>query len=62
MTHFTAQQKHECAVREVALRKRVYDNLVNVGKFTRENADKQIALMQEIADDYAAQVKKERLL
>ena len=59
---FTAEEKAKEAAREAALRKRVYENLVNIGEKTRELANKQIAIMNEIADDYAELAKTERLL
>jgi hypothetical protein len=63
---FTARDKAECAEREVAQRKRVYFRLVGEGKMSGKFADKQIAIMQAIADDYRLQAEadeaKERLL
>jgi len=62
MKRFTNMEKHKEALREAGMRKRVFDRLVGVGEKTREQADKQIAIMQEIADDYAELAKGERLL
>jgi hypothetical protein len=58
----TAIQKAEAAERETKYRKRVYDRQVEAGKMTREFADRQIAIMQEIADDYRELAKKETLI
>jgi len=45
-------QKRLCAAREVLLRKRVYPGLVERGRMTQAEADREIAAMQAIADDY----------
>ena len=59
---FTAAQKYACAIREFKMRQRVYTRLVNVNARTRDDADRELAMMREIADDYEALAKKERLL
>ena len=56
---FTFTEKCECAKREVKFRQRVYARMVNVGEMTRENAERQINIMAEIAADYAEMAKKE---
>jgi hypothetical protein len=58
----TAIQKAEAAEREVKYRKRVYDRQVEAGKMTRDFADRQVAIMQEIADDYRKFAKTEQLI
>lgn len=50
---FTDKDKHDAAVREVKQRKRVYPRLVGDGRMSQAEADRQIAIMQAIADDYA---------
>ena len=45
-------EKRECAEREVKMRRRVYPNWIAAGRMTQEAADKQIAMMDEIAADY----------
>jgi hypothetical protein len=59
---FTNMEKHREAMRELNTRLRIFDRLVNVGEKSRETADRQIAIMREIAEDYAELVKGERLL
>ena len=56
---FTTSEKLQCAEREVGYRKRVFARLVEQGKMKQELADKQIAIMSEIADDYRRQVVEE---
>lgn len=51
MTITTIDKKKE-AQREVQQRHRVYRRLVENGKMTQGEADRQIAIMQAIADDY----------
>ena len=58
----TAVQKAEAAEREVKYRKRVYAGLVDRGKMDRDFADRQISIMQEIADDYRELAKKDQLI
>jgi hypothetical protein len=63
---FTAREKATEARREEGYRRRVYARLVGEGKMKGHDADQRIALMQEIAEDYAAlaeaEEKKQRLL
>jgi hypothetical protein len=63
---FTARDKATEARREVGYRRRVYARLVGEGKMKGHDADRQIAIMEAIAADYAvlaeAEEKKERLL
>lgn len=54
MARFTDQQKHEAAERELRFRKRVYARRVADGRMKQEQADREIAVMAEIADDYRA--------
>ena len=62
MTDFTAQDKLTCAVREVGWRQRVYPNRVDTGRMTQKQADREIAMMRAIAEDYQKLVESERLL
>ena len=55
-------QMAECAEREVKYRKRVYGGLVERGKMARDFADRQIAIMQEIADHFRELAKKDQLI
>lgn len=54
MSQFTNAQKKIEAQREVQQRLRVYRRLVENCKMSQADADHQIALMQEIAEDYTA--------
>jgi hypothetical protein len=51
---FTTQDKLKAARREIAMRKNVYRKKVHDGRMKQEDADREIAVMQAIADDYAA--------
>ena len=50
---FTTAEKRACAERELKQRKHVYPRLISQGRMSQEFADRQIALMQAIAADYA---------
>ena len=50
---FTDQQKHDAALREAKLRRRLYPRWVADGRLTQGEADMQIAVMEAIAADYA---------
>ena len=39
-------------LREIRQRQRVYPRLIAAGKLSQADADRQIAIMREIADDY----------
>lgn len=52
MSKYTDQQKYEAAAREVRFRERVYGRRVAAEKMTKEQADREIAIMKEIAEDY----------
>ena len=51
---FTDEEKAKCALREAAWRRRVYGNAVAKGRMTQAQADREIAMMDEIAAEYAA--------
>jgi len=51
---FTDQEKLRAAERELALRKRVYPNRVLTHRMRKEQAEREIAIMAEIAADYRA--------
>jgi len=55
---FTAEEKCKEALRELRMRRAVYPH----SAITRQTAERRIAIMQEIADDYAKLAEKERLL
>ena len=60
LVKFTAAEKAAEAKREHAMRVRVYGRWVDAGRMTREAADRKIALMHEIAQEYAAQAEAEK--
>jgi len=59
---FTAAEMRQAAEREVQIRRRVYPNRVETGRMTRLQAERQIALMQAIADHLREHEKTELLL
>jgi hypothetical protein len=46
---FSLRALAECAEREVVQRERVYARLIAQGKMGRENADREIAMMKDLA-------------
>jgi hypothetical protein len=58
MSDFTAEEKHQEALRELKMRRDVYPR-ININPVI---AKRRMAIMQEIADDYARQAQQERLL
>ena len=58
----TAQEKRECAEREVRQRRRVYPRLIEAGRMTAQKAAREIELMEAIAADYRRQEEAARLL
>jgi hypothetical protein len=59
---FTNEEKFKEARRELAYRQFVYSKRVAEGSMKAAQAEKQIALMTEIMEDYLALAEKERLL
>jgi hypothetical protein len=59
---FTAREKMQEAQREVGQREWVYPKRVAAGKMTQAAANKQIAIMKEIALDYGKLAEAERLI
>jgi hypothetical protein len=59
---YSALEKHREAQREVELRKSVYERLIMMGTMSRSEAERKIAIMQEISDEYERASEKERLL
>ena len=49
---FTNEEKYKALVREVALRARVYPGFVARGKMKQAVADRELAIMRAIAQDY----------
>jgi hypothetical protein len=52
MTSYSDEDKYRCAIREVKMRRHVYMSRVEQGRMTQEQADREIALMEAIAEDY----------
>lgn len=50
---FTDAQKRACVDREVKMRRRVYPRWVESGRMAQADADREIAVMEAIARDYA---------
>lgn len=50
--NITAADKLQCVERELRYRHRVYGRLVERGKMTRQEADRELELMAAIAEDY----------
>jgi len=61
-SRFTAEQKRDCARREVKQRERVYARRVETRSMSTKEAEFQIACMREIADEYEQLAAKERLI
>lgn len=59
---FTNAEKAECAERELRQRRRVYPRFIEQNKMSQSFADSQIAMMEEIANDYHKLAQGERLL
>ena len=62
VSQFTAQEKMAACQREAGYRRYVYPKRVADGKMTKSAADREIALVDEMAADYGALAAKERLL
>lgn len=49
---FTREQKIQALRREIALRRNVFARRVDLGKMTQEQADYEVAIMEEILEEY----------
>jgi hypothetical protein len=61
-TEFSASEKLKEVRREISYRMSVYARRVMNGAMTQEQADRQLAIMAAIADDYSELAQKERML
>jgi hypothetical protein len=52
--NITAADKLQCIERELSYRRRVYGRLVERGKMSKREADRELELMEAIALDYRA--------
>lgn len=59
---FTAKEKRECAERELKMRRRVYARWTEEAKMSPHRAEREIALMAEIVEDYRILEEGERLI
>jgi hypothetical protein len=59
---FSAAEKHAEAVREIAMRERLYPRWIANGAISKQQADHRIAIMREVADDYRRLAETERLI
>jgi hypothetical protein len=59
---YTAQDKKEAVERELKYRRRVYPRWIADGRMTRDLADRQIAIFEDIMADYAKAEQSERLI
>lgn len=58
MSNFTIDDKIREIRRELAMRKSLYPKWVAAGKMKLDHADRMIAIMQAIHDDYAEQTRE----
>ncbi len=54
---YTARDKLLCVERELAMRRRVYPRAVTDRRMTAEQADREIDVMESIAQDYRQQIE-----
>lgn len=59
---FTNTEKLAAVNRELGYRRRVYERRVAEGKMSKALADEQIAVFEQIAEDYRKLTEGERLL
>lgn len=59
---FTAEEKLKAVERELGYRRHVYSRRVANNKMTQAQADRQIGVMEAIAEDYRTLAAGERLL
>ncbi len=56
---YTIREMHQCAAREYKMRQSVYPRVVQQGRMTQEQADKEIGMMRAIALHLERQVPAE---
>lgn len=59
MAVFTNREKMREAQREIGQRQWVYPKRIDAGKLKQADADRQIAIMREIAEEYRAAAEQE---
>ena len=55
MTEYTVGQKRAELIREIKMRRRVYQRLVSLGELTERDARQRIETLESILDDYTRQ-------
>jgi len=58
---FSAVDKRDCVIREANMRRMVYPRRIEAGKMRQGSADREIAMMDEIAADYKKLAETEML-
>jgi len=58
MQTFTLEEKLKEIEREIAQRHRVYPRLIDAGKIKKTTADRQLAVMIAVRDDYRDKLKE----
>lgn len=61
MAGFTAREKLKEVEREIGMRRRVYPGQIARGNLSDATAERQIAILQAIADDYRMEVDQLQL-
>lgn len=59
---FTAEEKYQELEHELKMRKQVFERLIKNGNMSAKTAERRIAIMQEIATEYAKLAASERLI
>lgn len=59
MRRFTERDKLAGIERELGYRRKIFPGRVEAGKMPQETADRQIALFEQIAEDYRERVEAE---
>lgn len=55
----TPEDKLKCVRREIAMRHRVYPGRIVIGRMTRDEANREVKIMEAIATDYERQVSSD---
>ena len=58
---YTNAEKRQCIQRELGLRRQVYMRRIADKRMTKSQADREIGMMEEIAEDYRALTDREQL-
>lgn len=59
-SQFSNEDKHKELAREINLRQQVYPGMIRSGRLTQANADRQIAILREIWNDYGARAQEDK--